>query len=341
MTRMKAKTWLLGALALVMMLSLCLIVPSGAMLGEARAAYERDETVGEDEGEEEAFDLFPISGTGSASSSSEAPEVARSLPEDFTAGFKPNPDAFTDEGYQDDSLTVRMETIKSDGVVYRVAHVQIAHASQLRTAVAGPNGSSRVATTSVQAKRNNAVVAINGDYYAYRTGGFVIRQFDVFRNKLSKKLDLLLIDEKGDFHLFLKSDAVALTAFTETGLRAANAFTFGPALVVDGQVRDIPDDYTFAPLYENPRTAIGQVGELSYVMVIAEGRNNNSTGATLQALANFMGELGCTQAFNLDGGGSSTMVFNGEFYNLKTAKMERGISDIIYFATAVPEDEWR
>ena len=86
--------------------------------------------------------------------------------------------------------------------------------------------------------------------------------------------------------------------------------------------------------------AIGQTGTLSYVLVMAEGRNKNSEGVTQQQMADFMGVLGCVQAFNLDGGNSAEMVFNNAFYGSRTGN-ERDQSDIIYFATAVDPAEWK
>ena len=74
-------------------------------------------------------------------------------------------------------------------------------------------------------------------------------------------------------------------------------------------------------------------------MVIAEGRGE-SKGVTHQELADFMGGLDCQNAFNLDGGGSATMIFNGQYYNALGGS-PRSMSDIIYFATAVPAEDWK
>jgi exopolysaccharide biosynthesis protein len=88
--------------------------------------------------------------------------------------------------------------------------------------------------------------------------------------------------------------------------------------------------------------AIGQMGPLQYVLVVVDGRQEGySRGITLKMLAEFMGELGCQEAFNLDGGGSATMVFGGKCYNNISGESERNISDIIYFASAVPESTWQ
>ena len=87
--------------------------------------------------------------------------------------------------------------------------------------------------------------------------------------------------------------------------------------------------------------AIGQTGPLSYVLVLAEGRNKDSEGVTHQELADFMFDLGCIEAFNLDGGNTATMVFNGGYYQTgRSSTNERAQSDCIYFATAVDPATW-
>ena len=86
---------------------------------------------------------------------------------------------------------------------------------------------------------------------------------------------------------------------------------------------------------DEPRCAIGQIGELEYLLVVVDGRRKDSDGCTCAELADFMAKQGCTMAYNLDGGNSALMWFGGENYSEKTVKAERSVSDIIYFATAI------
>ena len=85
---------------------------------------------------------------------------------------------------------------------------------------------------------------------------------------------------------------------------------------------------------DNPRTAIGIVDDLHYVLVVSDGRTSESKGLKLYQLAEFMTSLGVKTAYNLDGGGSSTMVFNGRVINNPTTNgktiKERSVSDIVY-----------
>ncbi len=262
------------------------------------------------------------------------------LPVDLSPGPRPDPAGYLLETeYQDETISVKMESRKIDDSVYHIAYVKIADPSQLRTALAGPYGSKKTAKTSEMAAENNAVIAINGDYFQYRGGGFEARQGELYRKTPNTKLDLLVIDEAGDFHLFKKSNKKQLSAFLKKHT-AVNAFTFGPALVVDSELQTIYNSYGFAPQDRAPRVGIGQTGPLEYVFVVVDGRQEGySRGITIKKLAEFMQELGCVQAFNLDGGGSATMVFNGACYNKLADDAERNISDIIYFASAVPETD--
>ena len=192
------------------------------------------------------------------------------------------------------------------------------------------------------AAKNFAIVAINGDNFANdpQKTTYEYRMGQQIRSKTNKKKDILIIDENGDFHLFVKSDKAKLSEFEKSGHQIVNAFTFGPALVIDGEVQKIDGSYGYNPKGKEPRMAIGQTGPLSYVMGMAEGRNKNSEGVTQQQLADFMGGLGCVQAFNLDGGNSAEMIFNNAFYGSRTGN-ERDQSDIIYFATAVDPVTWK
>jgi len=313
------------ALLALMLLSTPLLIPSGAMLGDYMYTWM-----------DYAWSLLPVANAEDA-----APSY--SLPIDFTPGMEPNPAAFTEEGYSDDSITVRLETRSEDGVVWRIAYVDIADASQFRTGIAGTKvTSNRTALPSAMAEKYNAVIAISGDYYANDPAKttYEYRMGQKIRNKRNRKKDILIIDTNGDFHLFVKSDEKEMKAFDDSDLEILHAYTFGPALVKDGTLLEMDKDYGYNPGGREPRMAIGQMDTLSYVLVLAEGRTDDSKGVTHQELADFMFDLGCLEAFNLDGGNTATMVFNGGYYQEKTVKNERAQSDIIYFATAVDPATW-
>jgi len=264
------------------------------------------------------------------------------LPLDFSVPPAPKAENYTENGYADESIIVRMEDREEDGVIWHLAFIQIASSTQLRTATAGKLTSKKVASVSGMAKNFHAIVAINGDNYQSETEKktFEYRMTEKVRSKTNKAKDMLITDENGDFHLVLaapKAEQAAALEALAAEHQIVNAFTFGPALVIDSEEQQISTEYGFNPNRPEPRSAIGQTGRLSYVMAIAEGRGASS-GVSIQNLAHFMAGLGCTQAFNLDGGNSAEMVFGETLYKGMPGGDERGLNDIIYFATAVPEE---
>lgn len=272
-----------------------------------------------------------------------ADETVYHLPVDFSAGPKPNPAAYGTESYEDESLSVRMETRDIDRVRYNLAWIKIKSPTQLRTAIAGKPNEVVADRPSRMARRQNAVVAINGDFYTQRRDGLIYRQGTPFRYELNEEKDALVIDENGDFHIFVATQAEELLAFLKSGRQIINAFTFGPAIVKDGEILPLPETYVtrFDNTVRAPRMAVAQIGPLEYVFVEAQGRNDESIGVTSDDMAIFMHSLGVQQAYLMDGGNSCVMLFNGRYYDSNYKESEREQSDIIYVVSAVPEDTWQ
>ncbi|MDO4483145.1 MAG: phosphodiester glycosidase family protein [Clostridia bacterium] len=270
-----------------------------------------------------------------------AEEAVSPLPTSLTPGHVPNPAGFTESSYEDAATSVQMEHLWVDGVRFNVARIKVADASQLRTAIAAPYAQKRTNRVSAMANQNNAVIAIGGDFYASDDKGYVVRMGEVGMKQPNPNRDMLIIDDKGDFHFVLKTKterdyAAALRVYKESGMNMVNVFNFGPALVIDGVKQAIPKSYSYNMEMPEPRTAIGQLGPLEYLFVVADGRGAaDSPGCTGEQLAQFMFDQGCINAYNLDGGNSALMVFNGQNYSEKEAAAERAVSDIVYIATAV------
>ena len=271
------------------------------------------------------------------------------LPMDLTGGYVPNPDCYiaADEangilqGYEDESLTVTVERVKVGDSTFNVARIKIADPSQLRTGLENEKASRNNKISAIAAK-HNAVVAIGGDFFADAKNGYIVRQYKEFRKSPKSVYDMLLVDNNGDFHIVLRSDAEELKALlTSETLTFPNIFNFGPALVKDGVLLENPQYYVDNGNKYNtrstsePRCAIGQLGEREYMFVVVDGRRKDSDGCSTYELGQWMFEQGCVQAYNLDGGNSALMWFGGENYSDKTVKGERSVSDIIYIATAV------
>lgn len=264
-----------------------------------------------------------------------------SLPLDFSGGYTPDPNGYTENTYEDASLQVKMEKRDIDGVRYDIAWIKVASPTQLRTAIAGQPNEVIAEKPGRMARRVNAVVAINGDFYVQRKDGLIYRQGQAFRYVLNPEKDILVIDDLGDLHAFLggENQTNELLAFLQSGRTIVNAFTFGPAIVKDGQAIPLPDTYRtrFDSAVRAPRTVIAQLGPLEYVFVEAEGRNAISKGVTTDQMGAFMVTLGVQTAYCMDGGNSSILLFNGRYYDSNYAASEREQSDIIYVCSAVPD----
>ncbi len=262
--------------------------------------------------------------------------AAAPLPIDDSAGYPPNPDGYLADsaGYADASLSISVQMTRAYDTAIMLVTIRVADPSQIRTAMASRYGTNATAFGSAIAKRNNAVLAINGDFFAIHSRGYLVRQGKVYRNLPDGSTDVLIIDNQGDFHIFPKATTESLAAFTGV---AVNSFCFGPALIIDGVRCTDLDKQEAAPEKLAQRICIAQTGPLTYLCVASEGpENKDSKGLTLEQFADFMDEQGCINAYNLDGGSSSTVVLNNRKINALSTGKTRQLSDILYFASAVP-----
>lgn len=238
----------------------------------------------------------------------------------------------TDTEYHDDQIDIVLTTMRVENTTVYVADVQIADISLLKTALAGNTYARNLTeTTSVQAANAGAILAINGDYYGAQERGYVLRNGVLYRASAQSGTDALVIGADGNFRIITEGETSADTLVREG---AWQVLTFGPALINGGQVTVSSSDEVGRAMTSNPRTAIGQISEGHYLLVVSDGRTKESTGLSLRQLAELMQSLGAQVAYNLDGGGSSTMVFQGRVVNNPTTNgrsiRERSVSDIVY-----------
>lgn len=217
-----------------------------------------------------------------------------------------------------------------DSNIY-VADVEVTDGTSILSAFANNTyGRNITDTTSDMGEENNAVLAINGDYYGARQIGYVIRNGVVYRNQGSNGEDMV-ISKDGTLSFISESDTTTDSLIQK---QAWQVLSFGPVLVENGQIAVTENDEVGMAMASNPRTAIGTVAKNHYLFVVSDGRTSESAGLSLYELANFMKSLGATNVYNLDGGGSSTMVFQGEVVNNPTTNgnkiSERAVSDILY-----------
>ena len=224
--------------------------------------------------------------------------IAEATPEATAAPTEAAQVISTANSYSDGNVIISISEVRAyDSTVY-VADVVLASPEYLQTAFANSTyGRNVTAKTSSIAENANAVLAINGDYYGARQSGYVIRNGVIYRSTANRNAEDLVIYRDGSFGIVNESQISAQA------------------------------------MASNPRTAIGIVDDLHYLFVVSDGRTNASEGLSLRELAQVLKELGAKTAYNLDGGGSSTMVFQGQVVNNPTSNgkriTERSVSDIV------------
>lgn len=243
----------------------------------------------------------------------------------------------TDTSYTDGNIAIVLTDYRIADTTVHVADVTLSSAEYLRTALAqNAYGRNVTQKTSEIADSVNAILAINGDYYGAQRSGYVIRGGVLYRSTSSGNAEDLVIWRDGSFSIINESE-ISAEALLEQG--AWDVLSFGPALIESGEIAVSAGDEVGRAMASNPRTAIGVISEGHYVFIVADGRTGDDDGLTLYELAAFMQTLGVQTGYNLDGGGSSSMVFMGTVINTPTtsgrSSGERSVSDIVYIGYGV------
>lgn len=240
----------------------------------------------------------------------------------------------TDTSYSDGNISVNLtEKTVNDTQIY-VADVTLSSADYLKTALAQNSyGTNVTAKTSMTAAENNAILAVNGDYYGANSSGYVIRNGVVYRDSVREDASNgdLAIYKDGSFKIIYENQ-ISADQLVQDGV--VNLLAFGPSLVENGEISVGINTEVGQAMASNPRTAIGIIDENHYIIVVSDGRTSESKGLSLYQMAEVMKSYGVKTAYNLDGGGSSTLYFNGQVINKSTTGgskiSERAVSDIVY-----------
>ena len=259
----------------------------------------------------------------------------KSLPIDFTGGAAAQASGFiSDTEYKDDSIHVWIEKKRAYNTNYWIAYVKVTDPTQIRSVSAGGFDSVKTMPGTVLAKRVNAILAVDGDYYNYTSDGYLIREGIKYRDVPNRYRDTLLIDDKGDFTIVMPATEEKLALYRDKNI--VNSFNFGPALVINGELRDsIPNNNQVKAFDCRQRLCVAQTGELEYFCIASEGPTEaGSTGLTIKQLAQVAFDNGAKQAYNLDGGNSTMLIFAGKKINAVDNENLRDLSDILYFASA-------
>ncbi len=239
----------------------------------------------------------------------------------------------TQTSYSDENIQVSISTIREYDTDIYIADIIVSDSSYLMAGLAENSFGTNVnETTSVIASENDAIIAINGDYYGFRDYGYVMRNGYLYREvETPGGNEDLVIFSDGDMQIVEESE-VSAQELAELG--AVQIFSFGPGLISDGEVTVNEESEVPREDESNPRTAIAMIEPNHYIFMVADGRTEESEGLSLYEMAQVLASYNCEVAYNLDGGGSATMVFMGEVVNNPTTNgkdfKERSVSDIVY-----------
>ena len=257
---------------------------------------------------------------------------------DFSTRF---PDVFARAGqvveedgiYRDENLSLTLNTYAENGVTYYVADFYVRYITCFRTAMASEEFTTGVADSVLNmARENDALLAVSGDYFGIRQRGIVIRNGEIYRKTKAHQICVLYYDGTMETYSFSEFDVEKAIAGG-----AWQAWDFGPALLDrDGKAIE---KFETGISGENPRIGIGYYEPGHYCLVAVDGRQSHSRGMTLTEMAELFEKLGCTRAYNLDGGHSAVMTYRGELFSSPSTGEGRDISDIVYLSPARKEEQ--
>ena len=269
-------------------------------------------------------------------------ERARLILDGQKTYFQPDQQLYADSVvryYLDESMfAVTWQEVHDDSV-YTFSEIKVNHPSQFRRHLAGGEyGSDMQYLTTEMAEAVNAVVASAGDFYRFRDFGAVVYQGEAKRVE-GTYAETCYIDSKGDMHFTYGGDVLTVEDVQKFVDERDIQFSlaFGPILVDNYEL--VPHTwYGVGEITEGyARAALLQMGELHYIVVTANTTGPHQEIPTVAMFAKNVAATGCRMAYSLDGGQTATIVMNDELINRPVYGQQRKISDIIYFATAVPD----
>ncbi len=257
---------------------------------------------------------------------------------DFSEAF---PDQFlaagetpvkTDTLYQSENIRLEISVTRVNNSDVYVADLYLKTVEPFQRAFGGGKWRTKMQSVKTIATDSGAILALTGANAHNFNVGWVIANVEVKRKTANNKRDLLILYKNGEMATIagskLKNSEMAAAA---EGIW--QTFLFGPALLKDGAAIE---KFSSGVSPANPRAAIGYYAPGHYCLVQVDGRGTKSavesgkknTGMTLKQLSAFMAELGCTVAYNLDGGQSALMWYNGQVVS-NPYKGGRSIGDIV------------
>lgn len=234
--------------------------------------------------------------------------------------------------YSSENVAIEIAKREMFDSIVHIADIYINDITSLRTAVFS-DYDRRYMHTLDMSKEAGALVSLSGDhFYAHmQSGVFAIRNGMLYAEEPNKKQDACVLYYDGAMETYTP-DEIDLEAIYARD--PYQVWYFGPGLLDDEGNALTSFKSTVAGV--NPRAAIGYFEPGHYCFVMVEGRKDNSVGVTLVELAQIFEELGCKAAYNLDGGQTAVMTWNGKLQS-RLIGSGREVADILYIAEPIAE----
>lgn len=233
----------------------------------------------------------------------------------------------TETSYQSEHISVLISLVRDDESKSNItiADIRLSSLEYLRRGFSNGKWRGRTQKVKTLATESGALLAMTGDYASLLTSGPVISNGEIYRKTGNRERDICVILMDGQMETYKRGKADLNSII---GGSVWQSFLFGPALLDNG---DVIESFASKVRSANPRSVIGYYEPGHYCFVVVDGRNKDSRGMTLKQLSQFMNELGCKAAYNLDGGQSALMWFNGQVITTPY-KGGRPLTDIVFIA---------
>ena len=243
--------------------------------------------------------------------------------------------------YCDETILVITWKEAIDGAAVTFAEVKLADGSQLRRALAGGRYDSGVREKATDmAAAANAVIAISGDFYDFRRMGITVYERQLYRNE-PQRVDTAFFTADGDMifsHRGELSGQGEAQAFIDQN-NVLFSVAFGPILVEDSELRIERVGYPVGEIFDTySRAVIAQKDHLHYLLMTTGEEGKYWHRLNVNEAAQIIFDKGVQKAYTLDGGQTATIAMQGSTVNRVDWNKERTMSDIIYFASAKPEN---
>lgn len=236
----------------------------------------------------------------------------------------------TDNSYKSPEVSITIETCKTsaDGhdIVYYVADIYVASIDNFTTYVANNDMTYYSTQKSLDMdKAANAILSICGDFLTYQKGGFMMRNGEIYMDDHNLN-SICVLYRNGEMETY---DGRTYNIEEIKAKDPVQVWSFGPVLL--DQNGDVREKYTVSSTVaqRNPRSAVGYYEPGHYCFVVVDGRQTHSAGIKIPLLASIFDELGCTRAYNLDGGGSAVMIFDHKTFSKQSNGADRKLGDLL------------